>query len=262
MPIVSAKDLLAAGAHFGHSSSRWNPKMEPYILCKRNRIHIINLRETVRGVVGAWYYVRKTVSEGGQLLFVGTKRQAQEVVTLKAQDCEMPFVTERWLGGTLTNLLTIKERVKRLIELETMEEDGSLNAFSKKMRSALNREQRKIKRNLDGIRNMQDLPGAIFVVDPKHDHNAVAEARTLGIPVIAMLDTDADPDNIDIPIPANDDAMRSIECIAGKMAEAVKEGVNLRKAHPELAKRRQEAERRQIEQQQSVGAVSVGGRIR
>ncbi|MBE7463132.1 MAG: 30S ribosomal protein S2 [Planctomycetes bacterium] len=262
MPIVSAKDLLNAGAHFGHSASRWNPKMAPYILTKRNKIHIINLRETVRGLVAAYYFVRKTVSEGGQLLVVGTKRQAQEIVKRQSERCEMPYVSERWLGGTLTNLATIKERVKRLIELEKMEEDGSINSESKKMRSALNREQRKIKRNLDGIRRMTDLPGVIFVVDPKHDHNAVAEAVTLGIPVVAMLDTDADPDAISIPIPANDDALRSIETVVAKIADAVVEGTNLRKANPDLVHHKKAAERRQIEEQQGIGAVTVGGRAR
>jgi len=239
MAIVNAADLLKAGAHFGHRTSRWNPRMEPYILGKRNKIHIINLRETVRGVVAAYFFCRKTVSEGRQVLFVGTKRQANEVIARHALRCEMPYVSERWLGGTLTNLETIRRRVKRLLELEAMDADGSINTYSKKMQSSLNREKRKIKRNLDGIRNMEGLPGALFVIDPNLENNAVLEARRLGIPVIAMLDTDSDPTEIDLPIPANDDAIRSIDLVVAKVADGCLEGVNLRKTNPELARRAQ-----------------------
>ena len=249
MPIVSAKELLAAGAHFGHRTSRWNPKMAPYILDKRNKIHIINLRETVRGIVAAYYFARKVVAEGKQLLFVGTKRQAQEVITMHAQRCGMPYVAERWLGGTLTNLATIRLRVQRLIELEAMDSDGSINTYSKKMQSSLNREKRKIKRNLDGIRTMDSLPGALLVIDPTLEHNAVAEARRLALPVIAMLDTDADPSEIDLPIPANDDAIRSIELVVAKVADGCLEGVNLRKTSPELARK---AEQQRFVQQAAV----------
>ena len=241
MPIVSAKDLLATGAHFGHRTSRWNPKMEPYILDKRNKIHIINLRETVRGIVAGYFFCRKMVSEGKQMLFVGTKRQAREIVTMHAQRCEMPYVSERWLGGTLTNLATIRLRVQRLIELEGLEASGELNTYSKKMQSSLNREKRKIKRNLDGIRTMNDLPGALFVIDPTLEHNAVAEAKRLNIPVIAMLDTDADPTDIDLPIPANDDAIRSIDLIVAKLADGCLEGANLRKTNPELARKAEQS---------------------
>jgi small subunit ribosomal protein S2 len=240
MPIVNAKDLLAAGAHFGHRTSRWNPKMEPYILGKRNKIHIINLRETVKGVVAAYFFARKIVAEGKQVLFVGTKRQAKEAVTLHAQRGGMPYAAERWLGGTLTNLATIRLRVQRLIELEQMDADGSINTFSKKMQSSLNREKRKIKRNLDGIRNMSGLPGALFVIDPSVEFNAVMEARRLSIPVIAVLDTDADPTEIDVPIPANDDAIRSIDLIVAKLADGCLEGANMRKTHPEVAHKAQQ----------------------
>lgn len=228
--IVNAKDLLGAGAHFGHRTSRWNPKMEPYILGKRNKIHIINLRETVRGIVASYYFCRKIAAEGKQVLFVGTKRQARESIVMHAQRCGMPYAAERWLGGTLTNLQTIRLRVQRLIELEQMEADGTLNTYSKKMQSSLNREKRKIKRNLDGIRNMHGLPGALFIIDPTMEYNAVMEARRLAIPIAAMLDTDADPGEIDVPIPANDDALRSIDLVVSKIADGCIEGANQRKA--------------------------------
>jgi small subunit ribosomal protein S2 len=240
MAIVNAKDLLATGAHFGHRTSRWNPRMEPYILGKRNKIHIINLRETVRGIVAAYYYCRKIVAEGKQVLFVGTKRQAREVIVMHAQRAGMPYVAERWLGGSMTNLKTIRLRVKRLIELEGFDATGEINTFSKKMQSSLNREKRKIKRNLDGIRTMEALPGALFIIDPKMEHNAVMEARRLSIPVIAMLDTDADPTQVDLPIPANDDAIRSIDLVVAKVADGCIEGVNMRKTNPEMARKSQQ----------------------
>lgn len=230
MPIVNAKDLLAAGAQFGHRTSRWNPKMEPYILGKRNKIHIINLRESVRGIVAAYYFCRKVVSEGKQVLFVGTKRQAREIIAREAQRCGMPYASERWLGGTLTNLSTIRLRVQRLIELEGFDATGEINTYSKKMQSSLNREKRKIKRNLDGIRAMHALPGVLFIIDPTQEHNALLEARRLGIPVIGMLDTDADPTQVDLPIPANDDAIRSIDIVTMKVADGCLEGKNLRAA--------------------------------
>jgi small subunit ribosomal protein S2 len=263
MPIVNAKDLLNTGAHFGHRTSRWSPKMEPYILGKRNKIHIINLRETVKGIVAAYYLCRKLVSEGRQIIFVGTKRQAKEVVTIHAQRAGQSYVSERWLGGTLTNLETIKKRVKRLIELEGLDATGEINTYSKKMQSSLNREKRKIKRNLDGIRTLETLPGAIFVVDPGVEHNAVQEARRLGIPVIAMLDTDADPDLVDLPIPANDDAIRSIDLVVSKLADGCLEGANLRKTNPEIARNAQQRRYQQQTQDnsaQQIQAVSVGGR--
>ncbi|MEI6233756.1 MAG: 30S ribosomal protein S2 [Planctomycetota bacterium] len=237
MAIVNAKDLLLTGAHFGHRTSRWNPKMEPYILGKRNKIHIINLKETVRGVIAAYHFCKKITSEGKQVLFIGTKRQAKELITMHAQRCAQPYAAERWLGGTLTNLSTIRLRVQRLLELESMDADGSINTYSKKMQSSLNREKRKIKRNLDGIRSMEGLPGALFVVDPNVEHNAVMEARRLSIPVIGMLDTDADPTMIDLPIPANDDAIRSIDLVVSKLADGCLEGANLRKSAPELARK-------------------------
>ncbi len=260
MPIINAKDLLATGAHFGHRTSRWNPRMEPYILGKRNKIHIINLRETVRGVVAAYFFCRKIVAEGKQVLFVGTKRQAREIIVHHALRANMPYVAERWLGGTMTNLDTIRRRVQRLLELEGMDADGSINTYSKKMQSSLNREKRKIKRNLDGIRTMDRLPGALFIIDPNIEHNAVQEARRLSIPIIAVLDTDADPTEIDLPIPANDDAIRAIDLIVAKVADGGIEGANLRKSNPELARRAQQsAFAQQVSLQQQV-AASAGGR--
>ncbi|MGD0092269.1 MAG: 30S ribosomal protein S2 [Planctomycetota bacterium] len=254
MAIVNARDLLGAGAHFGHRTSRWNPKMEPYILGKRNKIHIINLRETVRGLVAGYFFCRKVVAEGKLVLFVGTKRQAREVIARHTQACGMPFCAERWLGGSLTNLATIRLRVKRLLELENMDQTGEIAKYNKKMQSSLNREKRKIKRNLDGIRNMEELPGAVFVVDPTVESNAVAEAKRLGVPVIAMLDTDADPTDIDIPIPANDDAIRSIDLVVAKLAAGCQEGLNMRKTHPEAALQAQE----QVAVQQVTQAAPSG----
>jgi len=260
MALVNAKDLLATGAHFGHRTSRWNPKMEPYILGKRNKIHIINLRETVRGIIAAYHFCSKTVAEGKQVLFVGTKRQAREIITMHAQRCGMPYVAERWLGGTMTNLVILRRRVNRLIELENFDATGEINTYSKKMQSSLNRENRKIKRNLDGIRTMERLPGAIFIIDPRLEHNAVMEARRLSIPVIAMLDTDADPSEIDLPIPANDDAIRSIDLIVAKVADGCGEGLNRRKTQPELARKAQQDAYAQQVQTNQTAAVTVGGR--
>jgi small subunit ribosomal protein S2 len=202
-------------------------------------------------VVAAYFYCRKVVAQGRQVVFVGTKRQARDVVARHAARCEMPYCAERWLGGSLTNLATIRLRVQRLIELENMDATGDITKYSKKMQSSLNREKRKIKRNLDGIRNMEALPGAVFVVDPTIEKNAVAEARRLSIPVIAMLDTDADPTEIDVPIPANDDAIRSIELVVGKLADGCAEGLNMRKTHPEMAlKAREQARAQQVTAQQ------------
>ena len=226
------KILLVSGAHFGHRTSRWNPKMEPYILGKKNKIHIINLRETVRGLVAAYHFCSKIVADGRQVLFVGTKRQAREIIVREAVRSGMPYVAERWLGGTMTNLETIRKRVSRLQELEQLDATGEINTYSKKMQSSLNREKRKIKRNLDGIRTMHHLPGALFIIDPGIEHNAVMEARRLSIPVIAMLDTDADPTLIDLPIPANDDAIRSIDLVVSKVADGCVEGGQKRKAGP------------------------------
>jgi small subunit ribosomal protein S2 len=247
---VPVKELLEAGVHFGTRASRWNPKMHPFIFGKRNLIHIIDLRQTLRGLLRATAFLQRLAAEGHQVLFVGTKRQAQTVVVDAAREVNMPFVAERWLGGTLTNFQTIRARLQRLNELETMERDGSHADFSKKHISSLNRERKKIFRNLDGLRAMEKLPGALVVVDPRKEHIAVKEANKLGIPVIAILDTDCDPEPVDIPIPGNDDSMRSIQVLTKKLTEAIAAG-NTAFAQwlQEEEKRRAEDESKRAEEQ-------------
>jgi small subunit ribosomal protein S2 len=218
------KELIDAGIHFGHRVSRWNPKMAPYIFGKRNLIHIIDVKETLRGLLRAQKFLRKLIADGKDVLIVGTKRQARQAVLREAERTGMPYVIERWLGGTLTNFRTIRSRLARLEELEAMEADGSLQQYSKKMISSLTREKRKITRNLAGIRTMDRLPGALILIDPHKEHIAVKEARKLGIPTVALLDTDSDPDLIDLPIPGNDDAMRAIDLICKHMGDAIAEG--------------------------------------
>lgn len=224
LSIISVKSLLEAGVHFGHRVSRWNPKMEPYIFAKRNLIHIINLRETIKGLIQSYYFLKKLSAEGHEILFVGTKRQAKTVVKKEALRCKMHYVAERWLGGSLTNFSTIRQRLERLEELEKMENDGGMESLSKKRASALRREKRKINRNLEGIRNMPKLPSALVIIDPKKEYIAVKEAAKLNIPTICLMDTDSDPDLVDIPIPGNDDAMRSIDIICSKLTDAIIEG--------------------------------------
>lgn len=226
MLVVPVKDLLEAGVHFGCRASRWNPKMQPYIFGRRNLIHIIDLKQTLRGLIKGTTFLQRLVAEGRQVLFVGTKRQAQGVVQETATRAGMPYVTERWLGGTLTNFTTIRARLRRLEELEHIEQEGNMVGLSKKRLASLMREKRKIYRNLDGIRRMEKLPGALIVVDPRKEHNAVLEAAKLGIPVVAILDTDCDPEPIDIPIPGNDDSLRSIQLLLGKLAESIEIGRN------------------------------------
>ncbi len=254
--VVQVKELLEAGVHYGHRASRWNPKMRPYIYGKRNLIHIIDLRETVRGLLRGHRYLSQIVSKGSLVLFVGTKRQAKEIVEREAGRCNMPFVSERWLGGTLTNYRTIRGRLRRLEELEAMwlpagdnpnrvdmqayiksmmTESGKLDphkvpdtaqirTYSKKMIANLSRELTKIRRNLQGIRSMNRLPDALVVVDPKREYIAVKEAQRMGIATVALIDTDSDPDPVDLPIPGNDDSIRSIEVVLVKAANAVLEG--------------------------------------
>lgn len=226
MAIVQVQELIEAGVHYGHRSSRWNPKMRPYIYGKRNLIHIIDLRETVKGLVRAARLLSKVASQGSLVLFVGSKRQAQEAITREARRVCMPFVSERWIGGTFTNFRTIRDRLQRLQELERLMETGEINAYSKKRRATLLREMRKIHRNLNGIRTMNRLPGAMVVVDPMSEASAVKEARAAGIPTVALIDTDADPDLIDLAVPGNDDSIRSIDLILAKLADAVRQGLN------------------------------------
>ncbi|MCG3135207.1 MAG: hypothetical protein HMLKMBBP_02717 [Planctomycetes bacterium] len=228
-PIVSVQELLDAGVHFGHRTSRWNPKMKPFLKGKRNSIHIIDIRATVRGLVQGTHFLRNCAREGFQILFVGTKRGAKSVIREESQRCGMPFVTERWLGGTLTNFETIRTRLQRLEELEGMERSGEVNALSKKELSAFNREKRKLVKNLDGIRTMTQIPGALVIVDPRREYIAVREANRIGVPIVALVDSDTDPDPIDVPIPANDDAMRSVSVLVKRLADAVAEGAALAK---------------------------------
>jgi small subunit ribosomal protein S2 len=254
--IVQVKDLIEAGVHFGHRASRWNPKMRPFIYGKRNLIHIIDLRETVRGLLRAYRYLASVASKGSLVLFVGTKRQAKETIEREARRCGMPYVSERWLGGTLTNHRTIRERLKRLQELEGMwlpagekadkydmasymrgmlnesgkldltraPESAAIRGYSKKMVAQLNRELTKITRNLQGIREMNRLPDAMVVIDPHREDIAVKEAQRMGVTTVALIDTDSDPDSIDLPIPGNDDSIRSIELILARTSDAVLEG--------------------------------------
>lgn len=227
------KELIDAGIHFGHRASRWNPKMKPYIFGKRNLIHIVNVKETLRGLLLARKFVTKVVSGGKDIIIVGTKRQARKSVQEHTEEVAMHCVTERWLGGTLTNFSEIRKRITRLDELEQLESEGMLDAYSKKEGSSLRRQMRKILRNLGGIRKMKALPGAMIVVDQRREINAIREAIKLKIPVICLIDTDSDPDLVDIPIPGNDDAMRGIDIIVREICEAVKQGIGGRQAKAE-----------------------------
>ncbi len=218
------QDLIEAGIHFGQRSSNWNPKMGPYIYGKRNGIHIIDIKETVKGLLLAKRFLTQTVSGGKDVCFVGTKRQAKGVIEQRVGDAKMHYVTERWLGGTLTNFRTIRARLKRLEELEAIEANDNFQSYSKKMESQLRREMRKIKRNLDGIRRMSKLPGAMVVIDVRREVTALREARKLGIPTICLIDTDGDPEVADIAIPGNDDSMRSIDVIIRELCKAVADG--------------------------------------
>ena len=224
------RNLINAGVHFGHRTSRWNPKMAPYIFGKRNLIHIIDIRETVKGILRSSRFLANVVAQGQDVLFVGTKRQARVSVKEVAARTNMHYVIERWLGGTLTNFRTIRSRLARLEELEAIEAAGMAEKYSKKMIATLTRERRKIQRNLEGIRRMDKLPGALVLVDVRREHIAAREARKLQIPVVALIDTDSDPDFVDIPIPANDDAMRAIELILGHLGEAVQGALRARPA--------------------------------
>ncbi|MEM6468764.1 MAG: 30S ribosomal protein S2 [Planctomycetota bacterium] len=218
-PIVT--EMIEAGVHFGHRTSLWNPKMKPYIFGSKNQIHILDIRETLRGMLRAKKYLSQVAAGGSLILFVGTKRQAGEAVEAQASRCNMPFVSERWLGGTLTNFRTIRSRLGRLEELESIRGSDAINAYSKKMQSALNREYRKMYRNLNGLRNMNRLPECLFIVDPGKERNAVREAKRLGITTVGLIDTDSDPSLIDLPIPGNDDGIRSIELILKQLSDAI-----------------------------------------
>jgi len=228
MPVVSMKQLLEAGVHFGHRSRRWNPKMRAYIFTERNGIHIIDLQQTIRALERAYDMVRDVAAEGGMVLFVGTKRQAQESVVAQAARCGMPYVSERWLGGTLTNFRTIRSRIDYMVDLEEQREDGRLDVLPKKEATLKLRELSKLQRRLGGLRNLHRLPEALFVTDTMGEEIAVHEANRLSIPVAAIVDTNCDPEPIDYVIPANDDAIRAILLITSKMADAVIEGQQMR----------------------------------
>ena len=223
MAVISMKQLLEAGVHFGHQTRRWNPKMAPYIFTERNGIYIIDLQKTVKKVDEAYDFLRSVAEEGKSILFVGTKKQAQEAVKEEALKSGMFYVNERWLGGMMTNFATIRKSINRLKELEAMEEDGTFEVLSKKEVLALKREQEKLEKSLGGIKDMEELPGALFIVDPRKERIAVAEAKKLNIPIVAIVDTNCDPDEIDYVIPGNDDAIRAVKLIVSKMADAVVE---------------------------------------
>ncbi|MBS3957158.1 MAG: 30S ribosomal protein S2 [Clostridiales bacterium] len=224
MPVVSMRSLLEAGVHFGHQTRRWNPKMQPYIFTERSGIYIFDLQRTLRELDTAYRFTRDVAARGGHILFVGTKKQAQEPIQSEAERSGNPYVNQRWLGGMLTNFVTMRTRVDRLVELETMIENGTMNALPKKEQILLGKERDKLDRNLSGIREMKTLPSAMFLVDTKREAIAVAEARRLNIPIIGLVDTNADPDEVDFVIPANDDAIRSVALMCRVIADASIEG--------------------------------------
>ncbi len=245
MAVVTMKQLLESGVHFGHQTRRWNPKMKPYIFTERNGIYIVDLQQTVKMVEVVYNFVRDLAMEGKEVLFVGTKKQAQETVKKEAERCGMPYVNQRWLGGMLTNYNTISKRIRRLEELEKMEEEGLFEVLPKKEVIQLQKEKERLNRFLGGIRHMKRLPHAVYVVDPRKESIAVAEANKLGIPVVAIVDTNCDPDVIDYIIPGNDDAIRAVKLLTGVMADAVLEGNQGREAQmpetEEVAEPEQEA---------------------
>lgn len=221
MSVISMKQLLEAGVHFGHQTRRWNPKMAPYIFTERNGIYIIDLQKTVKKIEEAYDFIKDVVSNDGTVLFVGTKKQAQDSVKEEAERCGMYYVNQRWLGGMLTNYKTIRSRVERLKELKKMEEDGTFEVLPKKEVIKLRKEKEKLQKYLGGIENMNSLPSVLFVVDPKKEAIAIAEAKNLDVPIVAIVDTNCDPEEVDYPIPGNDDAIRAVKLIASKIADAV-----------------------------------------
>lgn len=229
MPVVTMKELLEAGVHFGHQSKRWNPKMKRYIYSARNDIHVIDLHKSIPLVDKAYEFIKNAVANNGSVLFIGTKKQAQEAIEQEAKRCGMFFVNQRWVGGSLTNFKTLKKNITRMKDIERMKEDGTFEKLPKKEVIKIEREYRKLVRGLSGIREMTDLPSAVFIVDSKKEQTALNEARRLKIPIVAIVDTNADPDEVDYPIPGNDDAIRSIKLLTGLMAEAVIAGREISK---------------------------------
>ena len=224
MAVVSMKQLLEAGDHIGHQTRRWNPKMAKYIFTERNGIYIIDLQKTVKKLDDAYNYVKSVAADGGEILFVGTKKQAQESIRDEANRCGMHFVNARWLGGMMTNFRTIRKRIDRMEQLKKMQEDGTFELLPKKEVAKLELEKEKLDKNQGGVKEMKKIPAALFIVDPRKEHNAISEARKLNIPIVAIVDTNCDPDEVDYVIPANDDAIRAVKLIAGAMADAVLEG--------------------------------------
>ncbi|WP_432400511.1 30S ribosomal protein S2 [Wukongibacter sp. M2B1] len=224
MAVISMKQLLEAGVHFGHQTRRWNPKMAEYIFTERNGIYIIDLQKTVKKVESAYDFIKELASEGKKILFVGTKKQAQEAIEKEAKRCGMYYVNQRWLGGMLTNYKTIRKRIQRLLDLERMEEDGTFNVLPKKEVIKLRHEKEKLEKFLNGIKTMNGTPDALFIVDPRKERIAIKEAQILGLPIISIVDTNCDPDEVDYVIPGNDDAIRAVKLLTAKMADAVIEG--------------------------------------
>lgn len=252
MARVTVNELIESGVHFGHQASQWNPKMKGFIHGKKNQIHVIDLKETIKGLLRSKHFVGRLTAAGAQILFVGTKRQIKEVVASEAARVGMPVVTERWIGGTLTNYHTIRSRLDRLEELEKLETDGGMEKHSKKAQSMMRREMRKIRRNLGGVRNLEGLPGCMVVIDPKHEDIAVKEAAKMNVPVVAILDTDCDPGLIDIPIPGNDDALRSVSLLLHQLVDSavngkanmVAEDQRIRTMVPEIKGREEQRQQR------------------
>ena len=266
MAIVQVENLIEAGVHFGHRVSRWHPKMQRYIFGKRNQIHIIDIRETIKGLVRASNFLRQIAQSGKQIVIVGTKRQAKSLVQEEAQRCGMHYVSERWLGGTLTNYHTIRSRLKRLEELEDLEKTGAIEQYSKKRISALRRERKKISRNLEGIRRLKSLPGCLVVIDVRREYIAVKESKKLGIPIVGLVDTDCDPSEVDLVIPGNDDAYRSVQQVLRLLADAVLAGrdkyvqlqAEAEKARLEEEEKQREAEKTKQEAAESATAGNAG----
>ena len=262
MSVISMKQLLEAGVHFGHQTRRWNPKMAPYIFTERNGIYIIDLQKTVRKIDEAYAFMKEVAASGKPVLFVGTKKQAQAAIHDEALRCDMFYVNQRWLGGMLTNYKTISQRIKRLYAIQAMEEDGTFEKLSKKEVGKLRLEYEKLEKFLGGIKEMKGMPGAIFVVDPKKEKIAVNEARKLNIPVVGIVDTNCDPDDVDYIIPANDDAIRAVKLIAGCMADAVieaRQGESFDDSEPaeEVAETVEEAEEAKAEEAPEEAAEEV-----
>ncbi|MBF0345089.1 MAG: 30S ribosomal protein S2 [Nitrospirae bacterium] len=222
--VVSMKELLESGVHFGHQIKRWNPKMKKYIFGERNGIYIIDLQKTVKGIEDAYMYIKEVANTGAEILFVGTKKQAQDAISEEAQRSGAFFVNQRWLGGMLTNFTTIKKSIEKLKKIETMKADGTYEKLTKKEVSALEKERIKLQKNLGGIKDMRMLPAALFVIDPRRENIAIMEAKKLSIPIVAIVDTNCDPDNIDYVIPGNDDAIRAVKLVTSKIADAIMEG--------------------------------------